>query len=116
MPDTSKFKVLSLPPLFNLGTIAMTLGFQARMQEYCTGPGEDFDTIEAGLLLHLTGLAWAALCEEDRNSNIRCAVEGRGMILSAIPFVPDTENKNPEMYWIITYPGENTTFLLPSEY
>ena len=62
---------------------------------------------------------WGTLDPHDQALNDRTHETGEGRIISAYPF-PESETQNTDLpdnrLWIITYPGQETTLLFPSDY
>lgn len=70
------------------------------------------------LLRHASG-DWGSLDPDDQALNDEARATGEGRIISSYPF-PDALTAAIELpddrLWIITYPGQETTLLFPSDY
>ncbi len=98
----------SKPLLFGLGTLYVTRGIQALMDEQ----GLD---VSPFIARHVTG-DWGEVCAEDAAEN-QLSLEKGFRILSAYSFSPVNDPNNKIKFWIITEADRSvTTVLLPSEY
>ena len=94
--------------LFGLGTLYVTRGIQALMDEQ----GLD---VSPFIARHVTG-DWGEVCAEDAAEN-QLSLEKGFRILSAYSFSPVNDPNNKIKFWIITEADRSvTTVLLPSEY
>jgi|GEM_PF-783754 len=91
--------------LFDPGNLYITPGVQALMEQV-----PDFaEFVMSSLTRHIGG-DWGDMCEEDKYLNNRALRMG-GRLFSGYYHVPTGQK-----VWIITYPRQETTILLPEEY
>ncbi len=108
MTDETLATTASKPLLFPLGSLYVTRGIQALIDE----KGLD---VSPFIARHVTG-DWGDVCAEDAAEN-QLSLEQGFRILSAYSFAPANDPNNTIKFWIITEADRSvTTVLLPSEY
>ncbi len=91
--------------LFHLGRLLITPGALDTFTH---------NELRDALVRHANG-DWGEMCAEDKYLNDTALARG-GRLFSAYKFPPQSGEKEERKLWIITYPGEYTTILLPEEY